>query len=198
MTIWRLGLLAKKTSTLLLKGNKRKPFFKLSILAHSLLFFLHLCLMFCCLFLPLHWMPCPLSSPPLPPSLLLFDRGLMVSVLSLERPLPSAVISCFLGSLLGTHCVRVIACMSGWAVCDIGLHYVCVFWWNCLSQLVTNFPLYTCFLCTVCVICLSASKLKATPSTYPSTNIFAGFNGRRKPLLGCSFCLPRKQMPLKC
>ncbi len=63
--------------------------------------FLWLCLMLCCLLLLLYWMLCPLSSP------LLLDRDLMVSVLSLERALPSAVISCFLGSLLGTHCVCV-------------------------------------------------------------------------------------------
>lgn len=45
---------------------------------------------------------------------LLSDRGLLASVRSVEQPLPSAVISCFLGSLLGTHSVHFCktACMS--------------------------------------------------------------------------------------
>lgn len=50
----------------------------------------------------------------------LFDRSLVVSLLSLELPLPSAVISCFLGFL-------------SW------VHTPCVFVW-CMSSLATNSP----------------------------------------------------------
>lgn len=131
------------------KETRDKPFLNLQYLL-SLCCFLKLY----CLFLSLYWMLSPLlsflSPPSFPPSLLLLDRDLMVSVLSLERPLPSAVISCFLGSLLGTHYM---CCMG-----DLCVHVdsVCVFFCCCCLDFLTNFPLQTCFTCVLCVICLSA------------------------------------------
>lgn len=61
-----------------------------------------------CLLLLLCWISdlLSVSSPSL-----LFDSVPLASVHSWERPLPSAVISCFLASLLGTHCVSEIGCM---------------------------------------------------------------------------------------
>ena len=63
----------------------------------------------------------PCLSPPLPPPLSI--RGLLVSLLSVEWHLPSAVISCFLGSLLGTVC----ACVCGVCVCVCGSHVFRIF-----------------------------------------------------------------------